>query len=155
AFFAGRRIRSELEAGPQQQGVADVVFQQFCVAGDGQHAEVVADVQTEAEDRAAAFDAGGVQGEGVAARGEAGDGRARVDREVLTPAEADLGTNPAVLTEAVADVHSGDAGENVAVAVVDIEVEAVAAAPFSAGVFAQREVFAVDFRTHVQAAEVA
>src|SRR5690606_29366246 len=124
---------SELEAGPQQQGVADVVFQQFSVPGDGQHPQIVADVQSEAQDRAAAFDAGGRQGEGVAARGEAGDSGPGVDREVLTPAQADLRADPAVLAEAVADVDCRHAREQVTVALIDIQVEAVAATAFGAG----------------------
>src|SRR5690606_26325428 len=147
--------KSELEAGPQQQGVADVVFQQFGVAGDRQQPQIVADVQAEAQDRTAALDAGGVQGEGVAARSQAGDGGAGVDREVLTPAQANLGANPAVLAEAVADVHGRHAREDVAVALIDIEVEAVAAALFGAGVLAQREIFDIGLGADVQAPEVA
>src|SRR5690606_534910 len=123
---------SELEAGPQQQGVADVVFQQFGVAGDGQHPQLVAHIQTEAQDRAAAFDAGGRQSESVAARGEASDGGPGVDREVLTPAQTDFRADPAVLAEAVADVDGRHAREQVAVALIDIQVEAVAATAFGA-----------------------
>ncbi len=41
-----------------------------------------------------------------------------------------------------------------AVALFDIEVEAVATAGFAAGVFAQREVLSIDFGAHIQATKV-
>ena len=46
-------------------------------------------------------------------------------------------------------------GDDVAVNDVLVEIEAVAAALLGAGVLAEREVLAVNFRTNVQATEIA
>ena len=108
----------------------------------------------EAGDRTAAFDRRRCQGKRRAARSEAGDGLARIDREVLAPAQANLGADPAVLAEAVADVHGSDAGEHVAVAVFDVQVEARLLTFFGVGVFVEREILGIGFRPDAEAAEI-
>src|SRR5690606_1501890 len=123
-------------------------------ASDRQHAQLVADIHAEAEDRTTAFDAQTAELERVATRSEAGDGVAGIDREVMAVTDAEFRTDPAILAEAVADVHSSDAREDVAVAVLDVEVETITTTAFGTGVLAQREVLGIDFGANVQATEV-
>src|SRR5690606_27673500 len=62
---------------------------------------------------------------------------------------------PLVLAEGGAEVHRRGGAEDVAVALVDDQVEAVAAARFDAVFLAEHEVLGADLRTDAEAAELA
>lgn len=55
-FYCVRDAGLEAEAGPQQQHVSDIVLDLLGIGADAEHAQLVSDIQTEADDRSATLD---------------------------------------------------------------------------------------------------